>query len=250
MNIIITGATSGIGMATAEQFLTTNPSAKLWLIGRRSDRLQALQNKWNTHEINISTVDVRNNAEVIHWAEAVANTWDHIDVLVNNAGLALGVNAFQDGDIADWETMIDTNIKGTLYVTKALFPLLARKPYSQIYNIGSTAGKMAYENGNVYCATKFAVDALGQSMRIDFLKYAIKVTNINPGMVETEFSIVRLKGDTEKAKAVYENYDALRPEDIAKVIHYCSALPPHVCINDLTVTCTQQANAIYKLPHP
>lgn len=248
MNIVITGASSGIGKAIAEKFLNSRPDAALWLIARRSDRLEALQNQYKDRNIKISIVDVRQQNEVNDWAAQVQAAWGKVDVLVNNAGLAVGVQKFQDGMVEDWETMIDTNIKGLLYVSKAFIPLLKASEQAQIINIGSTAGKMVYENGNVYCATKFAVDAIGQTLRIDLLQHQIKVTNINPGMVQTEFSLIRLKGNQAAADKVYDGYQVLSGADVADAVYYCCQLPKHVCINDLTITCTQQANSVYKMP--
>lgn len=248
MKIVITGASSGIGKAIAEKFLNSRPDAVLWLIARRHDRLEALQNQYKDRNIKISIVDVRQQNEVNDWAAQVQAEWGNVDVLVNNAGLAVGVQKFQDGLVEDWETMIDTNIKGLLFVSKAFIPLLKASEQAQIINIGSTAGKMVYENGNVYCATKFAVDAIGQTLRIDLLQHQIKVTNINPGMVQTEFSLVRLKGNQAAADKVYDGYQVLSGADVADAVYYCCQLPKHVCINDLTITCTQQANSVYKMP--
>jgi NADP-dependent 3-hydroxy acid dehydrogenase YdfG len=171
--------------------------------------------------------------------------WQQINILVNNAGLALGKDAFDDADMDDWETMLNTNVHGLLYVTRALLPFIKNTGKGHIINLGSIAGKEVYENGNVYCASKFAVDAINKSMRIDLLKYGIKVTGIHPGAVETEFSIVRFKGDENKATAAYQDYIPLTPEDIADTIYYCASLPPHVCINDLVITCLQQAGTYY-----
>ena len=166
--------------------------------------------------------------------------------MINNAGLALGRDYFDEADIDDWDTMIDTNVKGLLYVTKAVLPfMIEHGAGGHIINIGSTAGKEVYEKGNVYCASKFAVDAISQSMRIDLLRHGIKVTNIEPGAAETEFGIVRFKGDEATAKQVYNGITPLSAEDVAEIIYYTTTLPPHVCINELVVTCTQQANAIY-----
>jgi NADP-dependent 3-hydroxy acid dehydrogenase YdfG len=165
-------------------------------------------------------------------------------VLINNAGLAVGRDTFDKGSIADWETMIDTNVKGLLYVTKAVLPYMTTKSRGHILNIGSIAGKEVYEKGNVYCATKFAVDSLSRSLRIDLLPHKIRVTAIHPGAAETEFSIVRFKGDEEKAKQAYNGYTPLQAEDVADIAWYCASLPPHVCINELIVTCTAQANAV------
>jgi 3-hydroxy acid dehydrogenase/malonic semialdehyde reductase len=171
--------------------------------------------------------------------------WKNIDILINNAGLAVGLSHIDNGVIDDWERMIDTNVKGLLYVTRAVSPLMVARNTGHIFNIGSIAGKENYENGNVYCASKSAVDSLSRSMRIDLLKHNIRVTHIAPGMAITEFSIVRFKGDEEKADAVYKGIDALSADDIADVIYYCASLPSHVCINDLVITPTQQASVNY-----
>jgi NADP-dependent 3-hydroxy acid dehydrogenase YdfG len=170
----------------------------------------------------------------------------HIDILVNNAGLAAGLSTIDEGDMDDWDVMIDTNVKGLLYVTRQVLPLMKERG-GHIFNIGSTASKLVYKNGNVYCATKFAVDALSQSMRIDLLPYGIKVTAVHPGMAETEFSIVRFKGDIDRADAVYRGFEPLRAEDVANTVYYCATLPPHVCINDLTMTCISQATSVYTI---
>jgi len=167
--------------------------------------------------------------------------WKHIDILVNNAGLAVGLSHVDDADVDDWDRMVDTNVKGLLYVTRAVAPLMVARKRGHIFNISSIAGTDIYENGNVYCATKSAVNSLSKAMRIDLLKHNIKVTNIAPGMAETEFSLVRFKGDKEQAKQVYTGVDALTGDDIAEVIYYCATLPAHVCINDLSITPTQQA---------
>ena len=166
---------------------------------------------------------------------------------MNNAGLASGLSTIDDGDVDDWDLMIDTNVKGLLYVTKQVVPFMKKQGSGHIFNLGSTAGKLVYKNGNVYCATKYAVDALTQAMRIDLLVHKIKVTSINPGMAETEFSLVRFKGDDEKAKKVYQDITPLQAEDIANTVYYCATLPEHVCINDLTITCTEQANGMYSI---
>lgn len=247
MKILITGATSGFGLAIAQKF--ASKGNELWLIGRRTARLLALKQELAVADlvIHTTTIDVRDNAAVEILAQEVENVWGGIDVLVNNAGLALGLSSIDKGDINDWDTMIDTNVKGLLYITRALSPLMVKQNSGHIINIGSTAGKVAYANGNVYCATKFAVDALTQSMRIDLLPHRVKVTSINPGMAETEFSLVRFKGDVQKATATYNGFEVLTAIDIANAVHYCATLPPHVCINDMTITCTQQANSIYKV---
>ncbi len=247
MKILITGATSGFGKAIAERFAASGH--ELWLSGRRLERLELIQAALKQRfgiPVFISSLDVRNKKSVEHMVSALSQQWPDIDILVNNAGLALGTSSIEEGDTEDWDTMIDTNVKGLLYVTRAIAPLMCARRSGHIINIGSTAGKMAYRNGNVYCATKFAVDALTQSMRIDLLPYHIKVTAINPGMAETEFSLVRFKGNEDSAANVYKGYNALQAEDVADAVFYCATLPPHVCINDMTLTCTQQANSIYK----
>lgn len=245
--VLVTGVTSGIGKATAYKFAANGYD--LIITGRRKERLVEVENE--LHELYKSirvlsvNFDVRNREEVKRVIENLPEVWQRIDVLVNNAGLAVGLGHLDSGDIDDWERMIDTNIKGLLYVTRAVSPLMIKNGGGHIINLSSIAGKDNYENGNVYCATKHAVDSLSKSMRIDFLKHNIKVTNIAPGMVETEFSIVRFNGDEEKAKNFYTGIKPLSGEDIADAIFYCATLPPHVCINDLVITPTQQADGIY-----
>lgn len=222
----------------------------MWISGRRGERLDELSEQLSAmgaSDVQVSVMDVRDRDSVRKAADAVASIWGGLDLLVNNAGLALGMGTIDEGDWDDWDDMIDTNIKGLLYVTRSLLPLLKAQGKGHIVNMGSTAGKMVYQGGNVYCATKFAVDALSQSMRVDLLPYNIKVTSINPGMAVTEFSVVRFKGDQEKADNAYNGYIPLEAKDIADAVYYCASLPPHVCINDLTITCLQQANSVYKL---
>lgn len=241
--VFITGATSGIGKACAEKFAENN--FNIIITGRRNDLLQqektVLEEKY---KIDVTTLcfDVQNKANVFDAINNLPEDKKNIDVLINNAGLALGRDAFDEADITDWETMMSTNVNGLLYVSRALMPHL-KKSKGHIINLGSIAGKEVYENGNGYCASKFAVDAISKSMRIDLLKHSIRVTSINPGAVETEFSIVRFKGDKTKADAAYKGFIPLTSNDIADTIFYCATLPAHVCINDLTITCTQQANA-------
>lgn len=247
MNIIITGATSGFGKAIAEKF--AEKGNQLWLIGRRTDRLEQLQKALSekADKVYFTAFDVRDKSAVLEFQKSCQLQWNHIDILINNAGLALGSNPINEGNWDDWDTMIDTNIKGLLYMTHAISSIMIKQEEGHIFNIGSTAGKVVYQNGNVYCATKFAVDALSQTSRIDLLPYNIKVTSINPGMAETEFSVVRFKGDEQKAKEAYAGFIPLYAADIADAVYYCANLPKHVCINDLTITCTQQANSVYKL---
>jgi 3-hydroxy acid dehydrogenase / malonic semialdehyde reductase len=240
--IMITGATAGFGKATAVKF--GKQGYDIIITGRRKERLDELEKELLTYgKIKILSLnfDVRNRDEVATVIEKLPEAWKAIDILVNNAGLAVGLDHIDNGNIDDWERMIDTNVKGLLYVTRAVAPLMVARNKGHIFNIGSIAGKENYENGNVYCATKSAVDSLSRSMRIDLLKNNIKITHIAPGMADTEFSLVRFKGDKEKADAIYKGIDPLTGEDIADIIYYCATLPAHVCINDLVITPTQQA---------
>ena len=239
---MITGATAGFGKATAVRFAKNGYD--IIITGRRKERLDELEKELLSYgKIRVLALnfDVRKRDEVASVIENLPEGWKTIDILVNNAGLAAGLSHIHTGDIDDWERMIDTNIKGLLYVTRAVAPLMAERGKGHIFNLGSIAGKDAYENGNVYCATKSAVDSLSRSMRIDLLKNNIKVTHFAPGMAETEFAMVRFNGDEEKAKSVYKGIDALTADDIADTIYYCATLPAHVCINDLVITPTQQA---------
>ncbi len=241
---LVTGATSGIGKAIAVAL--ADQGYNLIITGRRKDRLEELKALLGvTYKADVLSLnfDVRSQQETFDAIDSIPTAWKNIDVLVNNAGLAVGLNAIQDGLIEDWERMIDTNIKGLLYVTRAVSPFMCERNAGHIVNICSTAGKETYANGNVYCATKHAVDSLSKAMRIDMLKHGIKVTNICPGAVETEFSIVRFKDDVERAAKTYEGMTPLTGDDIANVVSYVVSLPPHVCINDLVITPTAQANA-------
>jgi 3-hydroxy acid dehydrogenase / malonic semialdehyde reductase len=243
--IMVTGATAGFGRAIAVRFAQNGYN--VIITGRRKERLDELEKELLKFGIKVKTLnfDVRNRKEVEKVIAGLEKEWREIDILVNNAGLAAGLSHIDNGDIDDWDRMIDTNVKGLLYMTRNVAPLMVAKGSGHIFNISSIAGKEVYENGNVYCASKHAVDALSKAMRIDLLKHNIKVTNIAPGMAETEFSIVRFHGDAEKARAVYTGIDALKAEDIADVIWYCANLPGHVCINDLVITPSQQASTIY-----
>ncbi|HSU28963.1 MAG TPA: SDR family NAD(P)-dependent oxidoreductase [Chitinophagaceae bacterium] len=250
--VFITGATAGFGEACAIKF--ASHGYDLILNGRRTDRLEKLaddlEKKYNVAAICLP-FDVQDEKAVLNAIQNLPDDWKKIDVLINNAGLALGRDYFDEGDLNDWNTMIDTNVKGFLYVGKAVSQLMAKNetaagiPRGHIINMGSVAGKEVYEKGNVYCATKYAVDALNQGMRIDLLRHRIKVTAINPGAAETEFSEVRFKGDKTTAKKIYDGLKPLTAEDVAEVVWYCASLPDHVCINDLSITCLQQANVIY-----
>jgi 3-hydroxy acid dehydrogenase/malonic semialdehyde reductase len=240
--IMVTGATSGFGRATAIKFAENGYN--IIITGRRKERLDQLERELlstRPTEVLSLNFDVRNREEVAFVVDSLPEEWKKIDILVNNAGLAVGMDHIDQGNIDDWERMIDTNVKGLLYITRAVTPLMVAAKKGHIFNISSIAGKENYEFGNVYCATKAAVDSLSRSMRIDLLKDNIKVTNIAPGMAETEFSIVRFKGDHGKADSVYKGIDPLTGMDIADVIYFCATLPEHVCINDLVITPTQQA---------
>lgn len=242
--VLITGATSGIGEAVAAKFAES--SDRLIITGRRKERLDELEAHLKSTfgaEVLSLCFDVREKAEVEKHLGGLPGDWRQIDILVNNAGLAVGLSHIDEGETDDWDRMIDTNVKGLLYVTRVVAPMMVSRGSGHIFNIASIAGKEIYENGAVYCASKHAVDALSRGMRIDLLKHGIKVTNIAPGMVETEFSLVRFKGDTERAAGVYTGLEPLTGEDIAGVIHYCANLPDHVCINDLVITPKAQANA-------
>ncbi len=241
---LISGATAGIGKATAE--LLAENGYNLIITGRRNDRLLKLKNEIEAEtlaEVFTLNFDIRDNAQVSAAIDSLPEKFKKIDVLVNNAGLAAGLGAIQDGDIADWEQMIDTNVKGLLYLTKKVAPLMIERKSGHIINIGSIAGKEVYPNGNVYCASKHAVDALTKAMRIDLLPHGIKVSQIAPGMIDTEFSTVRFHGDKEKADKVYEGLTPLYAEDIADVVFYIISRPAHVCINDIVVTPLAQASA-------
>ncbi|MDB5018536.1 MAG: NAD(P)-dependent oxidoreductase [Mucilaginibacter sp.] len=241
---LITGATSGIGEACAHLF--AREKYNLVLTGRRIDRLEKLAKKLNTKydtEIAVSSFDVRDREQVISNLEKLPAKWKKVNVLINNAGLSQGLDPLQKGSFDDWDTMIDTNIKGLLYVSKIVSNWMITNSTGHIVNIGSIAGKEVYANGNVYCATKHAVDALNKAMRIDLLSHGIKVTGVHPGAVETEFSEVRFKGDKERAKKVYEGFEPLVAEDIAETIWFAVSRPAHVNINDLVIMPTAQANA-------
>ncbi len=239
---LITGATSGIGKATASAF--AREGINLILCGRREERLAELKKELSkrvaVHTLNF---DVRDKEVVFEKINSLPEKFQKIDILINNAGNAHGLNPIQDGNIDDWDMMLDINVKGLLYVSKAIFPKMISQGTGHIINIGSTAGKEVYPNGNVYCASKYAVDALNQAMRIDLNKHGIRVGAVNPGLTQTEFSEVRFKGDTEKAKSVYEGFQALRPEDIADIIRFVVTRPYHVNIADLVVMPTAQANS-------
>ena len=240
---LITGATSGIGQACAEKFAANNHD--LIITGRRESRLKELAEKLKKNygiQVLPLSFDIRDKKEVDESVAKIPSDWK-VEILLNNAGLAAGLSPIQEGSVEDWEQMIDTNIKGLLYISKAIIPKMIEQGKGHIINIGSIAGKEVYPQGNVYCASKHAVDALTKGMRLDLLPHGIKVSQVAPGLVETEFSLVRFKGDTEIAEKVYQGYEPLKGEDVADAVYYIASLPPHVNINDLLIMPTAQANA-------
>lgn len=244
--VFITGATSGFGEACALQF--AEAGYNIIINGRREDRLKQLkkdlEEKFSVRVLSLP-FDVSKRDAVFSAVNSIPGDWRNINVLINNAGLALGRDFFDEADLDEWDTMMDTNVKGLLYVSRAVLPLMISQNKGHIINLGSVAAKEVYEKGNVYCASKFAVDALSKSMRIDLLRHNIKVTAIHPGAAETEFSLVRFKGDAAKANAVYNGFKPLTAKDVADVIFYCTTVPEHVCINELVICPSQQADAIY-----
>ena len=244
--VLITGATSGIGKACAEKFAAAGYD--IIITGRRQERLAQLQSTIaSQYGVTVLPLcfDVQDRNAVTAAFAGLPPQWKKIEILINNAGLALGRDSFDEANMDDWETMLNTNVHGLLYVSRAVLPFMIEQKKGHIINIGSVAGKEVYEKGNVYCASKYAVDAISKSMRIDLLKHNIKVTAIHPGAVETEFSIVRFKGESSKANAAYDGLVPLTAGDIADTIFYCAGLPAHVCINDLVITCLQQAGTYY-----
>ena len=237
---LITGATSGIGKATARAFAKQN--IDLILCGRRQERLDEIAEELSKKvSVQTLTFDVRNYAEVENALNSLSDKWREIDILVNNAGNAHGFDTIDEGSIADWDAMIDGNVQGLLYVSKLVMPYMVKRKTGHIVNLSSVAGKQTYANGAVYCASKKAVEAISEGMRLDLTKHGIKVTNIAPGAVETEFSEVRFKNDTERAAKVYEGYEALTAEDIADAILYAVTVPDRVCISDMTIYPKAQA---------
>jgi NADP-dependent 3-hydroxy acid dehydrogenase YdfG len=241
--VLITGATSGIGLATARKF-TKGGQYQLIICGRRQERLDQLESELKDKANLISlNFDVRDKHAVQKALDSLPESFKQIDILINNAGNAHGLDFIQDGNSDDWDAMMDINVKGLLYVSQPIIRQMKERRSCDIINIGSTAGKEVYPKGNVYCASKHAVVALNQAMRMDLNEYGIRVGAVNPGLVETEFSEVRFKGDKERASIVYEGYQALKPEDIADIIHFCVTRPPHVNIADLVVFPTAQASS-------
>jgi 3-hydroxy acid dehydrogenase/malonic semialdehyde reductase len=239
---LITGATSGIGEATAR--LLANNNFDLILCGRRKDRLNEIQKELSkSTEVNTLSFDVKDRKEVSAAIQSLSPRWRNIDILINNAGNAHGLDPIQTGNVDDWDAMMDINVKGLLYVSHEVLPVMTERKSGHIINIGSIAGKEIYPNGNVYCASKAAVDVITKGMRIDLNAFGIKVTAIHPGLVETEFSLVRFKGDSERASNIYKGFDPLLGEDIADLILFTLTRPPHVVIADLVVLPTAQASA-------
>lgn len=242
--VCITGATSGIGRSCAFRFAESGYN--VILIGRRSERLYEIEDElkriFNIQVLSLE-LDVTNRRNVVDAVNSLPGRFREIDVLINNAGLALGLEPLQDGNPENWDRMIDTNVKGLLNISHAVMPLMIKQGRGHIINIGSIAGREVYPKGNVYCATKAAVDSITKAMRMDLLPYGIRVTQIAPGAVETEFSLVRFDGDEQKANSVYNGFEPLHPDDVADVVLYAAALPPHININDLLLMPTAQATA-------
>ena len=242
-SVLITGASSGIGAATAHAF--AREKCNLLLAARRRDRIDQLaRHLADKYAITAQaiTLDVTKQKDVDAALGSLSTAWEQIDILVNNAGLSRGLTNLQEGDIGDWEEMIDTNIKGLLYVTRSILPGMVKRKKGHIINIGSIAGHQLYPAGNVYCATKFAVKALSEGLRLDLLGTGVRVTSVDPGMVQTEFSQVRFHGDTERATAVYQGLQPLSADDVAEVILFCATRPPHVDVADIIVMPTDQAS--------
>ena len=239
---LVTGATAGIGMAVAE--ILAENAYNLIITGRRKELLDELKNKLGVKyksDVLALNFDVRDREQTEEAIDLLPKSWENIDVLINNAGLAAGLAPIHEGSVDDWDQMIDTNIKGLLYITRKVAPMMVKRGSGHIVNITSIAAKELYENGNVYCATKYAVDALTKGMRIDLVKHGIKVTSIAPGMVETEFSLVRFKGDKARADKVYEGLIPLNASDVADAVWFALSRPAHVNINDMLIMPTAQA---------
>jgi serine 3-dehydrogenase len=245
-NVLITGASSGIGRACAETFAAHG--CRLLLAARRKDRLDSLASSLNEQfdvEIQTKALDVRDRDAVRSWVDGLSEKWRDIGILVNNAGLSRGMEPFHEGDITDWEEMIDTNVKGLLYVTRAILPGMVDRGHGHVINIGSIAGHEVYPGGNVYCATKHAVTALNRGLAIDTLGTGVRVSSVDPGMVETEFSLVRFHGDAERASGVYDGLDPLTPADVAEAILFCATRPANANVRELILTAGAQASAVH-----
>ncbi|GAB3199913.1 NADP-dependent 3-hydroxy acid dehydrogenase YdfG [Pontibacter aydingkolensis] len=238
---LVTGATSGIGRATAIEL--AKKGYQIIAAGRREERLEELKDIITDVPVYTMAFDVRDKVAIEEAIDSLPEAWRQIEVLVNNAGNAHGLSAIQDGDVDDWDAMLDINVKGLLYVSRAVLPLMLKHGKGHIVNIGSIAGKEVYANGNVYCASKFAVDALSKGMRLDLIKEGIKVSEVNPGLVETEFSEVRFKGDKDRAATVYQGYQALQAQDVAELISFIVTRPPHVNLAEVLILPAAQASA-------
>lgn len=238
---LITGATSGIGRATAVEL--AKKGYQIIATGRREDRLEELKDLITEVPVYTMAFDVRDKIAIEEAVDSLPEAWQQIEVLVNNAGNAHGLSAIQDGDVDDWDAMIDINVKGLLYMSRAVLPLMLKHKKGHIVNIGSIAGKEVYANGNVYCASKFAVDALSKGMRLDLVQEGIKVSEVNPGLVETEFSEVRFKGDKDRAATVYQGYQALQAQDVAELITFIVTRPAHVNLAEVLILPAAQASA-------
>ena len=243
--VLVTGASSGIGRACAEAF--AGLGCRLILLARRSDRLETLAAELGTGSVEVLTavVDVRDRRAVEGWVDELPAQWREIDILVNNAGLARGLTPLHEGDVSDWEEMIDTNIKGLLYVTRAILPAMVDRGAGHVINIGSIAGHEVYPGGSVYCATKHAVTAINRTLAIDTLGTGVRVSSVDPGLVETEFSLVRFHGDTERADGVYNGLEPLRGEDVADAVIFCATRPANANIRELILTARAQASAVH-----
>ena len=244
--VLVTGASSGIGRACAEAFAAHG--CRMSLVARRQDRLDALATalrKRHGVEVSTATLDVRDRAAVDAWAEGLAEDWRNIDILVNNAGLARGLAPLHEGDVQDWEEMIDTNVKGLLYVTRAILPGMVERSRGHVINIGSIAGHEVYPGGNVYCASKHAVTAINRALGIDTLGTGVRVSSVDPGMVETEFSLVRFHGDAERAESVYQGLEPLRSEDVADAVVFCATRPPNANVREMILMAGTQASAVH-----
>jgi 3-hydroxy acid dehydrogenase/malonic semialdehyde reductase len=243
--VLVTGASSGIGRASAEAF--AGLGCRLILLARRADRLETLAAELGTGSVEVLTavVDVRDRRAVEGWVDELPAQWREIDILVNNAGLARGLTPLHEGDVSDWEEMIDTNIKGLLYVTRAILPAMVDRGAGHVINIGSIAGHEVYPGGSVYCATKHAVTAINRTLAIDTLGTGVRVSSVDPGLVETEFSLVRFHGDTERADGVYNGLEPLRGEDVADAVIFCATRPANANIRELILTARAQASAVH-----
>ena len=249
--VLITGASSGIGRACAKEFAASG--ARLLLCARRLDDLKSLALQLQQDhgiDVHVFRLDVRQRIDVTDTLNALPDEWKSIDILVNNAGLAAGLDLIQEGDIQDWDDMIDTNIKGLLYVTRAIVPHMVERNTGHVINIGSIAGHQVYPKGAVYCSTKHAVNALTNGLRLDLFGTKVRVSSVDPGAVETNFSLVRFKGDTQRAEAVYQGVEALQPEDVADAVIYCASRPAHVNISEVIIMPTVQASTSMTLKQP